>query len=226
MDQGIAVNTDLDEYLQCANLFERRLHSYKLKARAFQSNSKYSEERFDADMKHLEAEEAHLLVLADVFAQQEAMRSSARGSINETAAETRKRANDLESKDHHPTVQLEQNMRADGRPKPSRDYTAHHIVPGKGRTKVNYLTRIRMHTLGVAINDGNNGAWMIQKTDYKPHWFAGEAASHKRHHTEAYEVWLSTNIRSTKTENALRAFLRNTGSRMENGELQPEDYRN
>jgi hypothetical protein len=225
MDQGIAVNKDLDEYLQCANLFERRLHSYKLKARAFQTNSDYSTERFDADMKHLEAEEAHLLVLADVFAQQEAMRSSARGSVNETAVETLKRADDLAGDDHHPTTDLEQNMRADGRPKPSDQYTAHHIVPGKGRTKDNYETRVRMHTLGVAINDGNNGAWMIQKTDYKPHWFAGDAAAHKCHHTLAYEDWLNSKISLTKTENSLRSFLRITGSQMENGDLQPENYR-
>jgi hypothetical protein len=225
MDQGIAVNKDLDEYLQCANLFERRLHAYKLKARAFHNKGEYSTERFNVDMAHLEAEEAHLHVLADVFSQQEAMRSSARGPVNETAVETLDRAENLESIDHHPTDELEQNMRADGRPKPSADYTAHHIVPGKGRTQINYSTRIRMHTLGVAINDGNNGAWMIQKSIYKPHWFAGEAASHKRHHTVAYERWLSLNIRSVKTENKLRVFLKSTGSRMENGELQPEDYR-
>jgi hypothetical protein len=190
MDQGIAVNKDLDEYLQCANLFERRLHSYKLKARAFQTNSDYS-----------------------------------RGSVNETAVETLKRADDLAGDDHHPTTDLEQNMRADGRPKPSDQYTAHHIVPGKGRTKDNYETRIRMHTLGVAINDGNNGAWMIQKTDYKPHWFAGDAAAHKCHHTLAYEDWLNSKISLTKTENSLRSFLRITGSQMENGDLQPENYR-
>ena len=225
MNQAITVNEDLDAYLQCENLFERRLHSYKLKAREFQRNSEYSTARFDADMKHLETEEAHLDVLADIFSQQEAMRSGARGSANETAAEARGRASCLAGEDHHPTVGLEQNMRADGRPKPSGDYTAHHIVPGKGRTKGNYRTRLRMHALGVAINDGNNGAWMLQKTAYKPHWFAGNAAAHKRHHTDAYEDWLSSSIRLTKTESALRGFLRNTGCRMESGELQPESYR-
>ena len=225
MNQAITVNENLDAYLQCKNLFERRLHSYKLKAQEFQSNSEYSTAKYDADMKHLETEEAHLDVLADIFSQQEAMRSMARGNANETASDARKRAKDLASQDHHPTVMLEQNMRADGRPKPSENYTAHHIVPGKGRTKGNYRTRLRLHSLGVAINDGNNGAWMLQKTAYKPHWFAGEAAAHKCHHTNAYEDWLNSSIRLTRTEIALRVFLRNTGSRMESGELQPESYR-
>jgi len=51
-------------------------------------------------------------------------------------------------------------MRAVPVPKPSANHTAHHIVPGKGKTKGAVRARIRLHLYGIRINDPGNGVWL------------------------------------------------------------------
>src|SRR5690606_22694399 len=102
--------------------------------------------------KHLENEKRLMMVIADVQAGLDAYREFGRGAI-EGAGQSRSaaaiRRKELLVEDHHPTGILELFMRAVPNPKPSCQHTAHHIAPGKGKTRFAYRARVKLHTAGV-----------------------------------------------------------------------------
>jgi hypothetical protein len=152
-----------------------------------------------------------MMVVADVQAGLDAYRAYGRGAAEgsgqsrSAAAEIRQ---NLLAEDHHPTGILEFFMRAVPNPKPSGQHTAHHIAPGKGRSKFAYRARVRLHTAGVRINDPDNGVWLPRKSSYTPHWSMSEALGHLQYHTNGYERWISDRLETKFGETFVRLELR------------------
>ncbi|MCL6272302.1 AHH domain-containing protein, partial [Sansalvadorimonas sp. 2012CJ34-2] len=73
----------------------------------------------------------------------------------------------MKEEKHHPTDVLEQHLSAMGKPKPSPKHTAHHIVPGTGKTQHAADARIELHLYDIRINDPYNGVWMIRLKEHK-----------------------------------------------------------
>ncbi len=96
--------------------------------------------------------------------------------------------------EHHPTDTLERFMRAAPIPKPSSVHTAHHIAPGKGKTKSANLARINIHSFGIRVNDPDNGVWLPR---FKEHTPLPKSKGHLQYHTEGCEDWVLRKI-STK----------------------------
>ena len=113
-------------------------------------------------------------------------------------------------------------MCAAGRPKPSPKHTPHHIAPGKDRTKAAYRARLHMHSLGIGVNDPDNGLWMIRLKANKGHWSMPEARSHLEIHTNNYESWIARHITSATDESTGRAKLRHLRNLLQNGN-QPKE---
>lgn len=110
-------------------------------------------------MEHLVRERAYIETLATVEQQLEQYRIDSSKAIEGTRKERLTATRAMLAEKHHPTKELMKYMRAAGRPKPSAEHTAHHIVSGKGRTTAMARTRLHLHTVaGVGINDPDNGA--------------------------------------------------------------------
>lgn len=123
---------------------------------------------------------------------------------------------------HHPTEELESLLRGDGRPKPSPKHTAHHIVPGKGKTELAANARIEMHLHNIRINDPDNGVWMLMKKKDKGHWSMPNANAHMEIHTHNYERWVYQRILAAFNEREARAILRNIGNLLHEGKQPPQ----
>jgi len=97
----------------------------------------------------------------------------------------------MAAEDHHPTKVLEQNMAAEGVPKPSSQPTAHHICPGKGKLlDTTREARDHLHIHGIRINDPANGVYLIHKDKDTPHWDISASRGHRKYHTHDYEELL------------------------------------
>lgn len=200
---------------------------FRLKAEEFHARPRPGEtkrekkERLDQkalNFVHLENEAKHLETLGAIFANLEEYRNGARGRPGETIKHGRARSKRVGSEKHHPTDDLEDNLRAIGRTKPSGNHSAHHIVPGKGRLAEMKKVRIKMHLLNIPINDSDNGAWMLKTKAIKAHhWFAENAHAHKEIHTHNYERWIKQKVDTSKTEASLRVKLREVGLMLEQG---------
>lgn len=156
---------------------------------------------------HFEHERRLAISITDVQLQLELYQEKNRASQGEAAKQTKSRNSQMKNEKHHPTTLLANYMRADGRPKPSPKHTAHHIVPGKGRTKSTFRARIRLHSLGIGINDPDNGAWMVRYKENKGHWSMPEAKAHLEIHTNNYESWVERHIKLVSTEGSARTKL-------------------
>ena len=108
-------------------------------------------------------------------------------------------------------------MKADGRPRPSLQHVAHHIVPGKGKTKTAALARLHIHRFGVRINDPDNGVWLVKNKMDTPHWSMPSAKSHLSIHTHNYETWVYNSVRITRSEQEARNKLCVLGKMLEYG---------
>lgn len=128
----------------------------------------------------------------------------------------------MHAEKHHPTAELENLLRADGRPKPSPKHTAHHIVPGKGKTNFAADARIELHLHNIRINDPDNGVWMLQYKEDKGHWSMPNAHSHKEIHTHNYEKWVFQKISAALDEPDARQILRNVGHLLHEGKQPPQ----
>lgn len=118
---------------------------------------------------------------------------------------------ELQMESHHPTILLAKFMLVSNKPKPSSQHAAHHIVPGKGKTKFAYLARVHMLTQGVRINDPDNGVWLPMYKKYVPHWSMPKAKSHLEYHTEKYEYLVSRKVEVQLSEVGLRKTLNQIG---------------
>lgn len=123
----------------------------------------------------------------------------------------------MHSERHHKTDILEEKLRADGRPKPSPKHTAHHIVPGRGKTPSSYQARVQLHLHGLRINDPDNGVWMIRNKEHAGHWSTPNAKTHGEIHTHNYEAWVFTNIRGAANESIMRNLLTRLRGMLESG---------
>ncbi|WP_062060068.1 AHH domain-containing protein [Cellvibrio sp. OA-2007] len=175
--------------------------------------------------KHLENERRLMETIVDVRARLEIYRETGRNTVRqvgESRIAAADRRNTLLAEEHHPTKVLEEFMRAVPMPKPSPNHTAHHIVPGKGRTVHSARARSRIHLFGIRINDPDNGVWLPSASKYTPHWSMPEALGHKQYHTEGYEKWVSMRLRNQSSEAFIRQELRIVALILEQNKLPSE----
>jgi hypothetical protein len=168
-------------------------------------------------LEHLEHERRLAEVTVEVQTELEHYRTQGRnatqGSFREAAVAQRA----LIAETHHPTKLLERYLRADGRPKPSAQHSAHHVVPGKGKTKAANRARLHIHGLGVRINDPDNGTWLVRHKRDTPHWSMPQSLAHLQYHTYNYETWIYRSVSLKRSEDTLRFKLRLLGRMLQQG---------
>lgn len=167
--------------------------------------------------RYLDLERNRLNILGDVFAGLAEYQQFGR-----SAAGSRTGRKDLEREEHHPTDVLENYMLAAGKPKPSPSHTAHHIVPGKGKTKWANRARVRMHLFGVRINDPDNGVYLPTYKKDTPSWAMPKSLGHLEYHTHGYEIWVNDQLQKRTGEPFIRQELRLIGKRLQQNNLPPE----
>ncbi|AQT61459.1 AHH domain-containing protein [Cellvibrio sp. PSBB023] len=229
---GVSTDARYDEM----SPLDRALEAYQHKAKKYfkklnqlesapQDVRERRKQELAAVKVHLEHERRLMESIADVQAQLEIYRDFGRQAIHvagQSRADSSSRQNSMLAEEHHPTDQLEAFMRAVPNPKPSPNHTAHHITPGKGKTKFAYRARVRMHVLGVRINDPDNGVWLPRFAKHTPHWSMPEALGHLQYHTEGYEKWVADKLQGRSSESALRLELQLIGQRLQENNLPPE----
>lgn len=215
---------------------EAAIHRYSNKAREFHQHhnllatvigetEKQREIRDAArelEFKHLETELRLAAATTDAQSQVELYQAKNRKRPGESIAEAAERGKRMSNEKHHPSKVLANYMRAVGRPPPSPKHTPHHIVPGKGRTKEVYRSRLRLHTLGVGINDPDNGAWLVRLKKDKGHWSMPDSKSHLEIHTINYEGWVGRHISLAQSESAARNQLQLLRLKLQSGK-QPKN---
>lgn len=208
-DHGIRVTPLIHEL----SPLEKAIHNYSNKAKTYHKKKSLlavvigetEKERIDREsqlkkeLMHLDTERRLTEAIIDVQAQLEEYKRQNNPQTGETKNATLSRIKRMQNEKHHPTDTLAKYMRAEGRPKPSPKHTPHHIIPGKGRTKAIYRARIRLHTLGIGINDPHNGVWLIRLKKDKGHWSMPESSSHLEMHTKNYEGWVERHINLART---------------------------
>lgn len=148
-------------------------------------------------------------------------RDAAQGSLSDIA--TKQEA--LVKEPHHPTSVLNKMLVADARPRPSAQHTAHHIVPGRGKTRFAYLARVHIHGYGIRINDPDNGVWLPTYKKHIPHWSMPKAKGHLEYHTEGYERWIELKLKGRRNEALIRMELQNIANMLERNDLPKEAER-
>jgi len=161
---------------------------------------------------------------AGVQAQLDAYRQQGRSATKGSRSEIADKQRGLMSEGHHPTDTLALLMAAEGKPRPSSQHTAHHIAPGKGKTKYANLARVHLHRFGIRINDPDNGVWLPTYKKYTPHWSMPESKGHLQYHTHGYENWIQRKVRSRRDERLIRMELNMIGALLKTNNL-PEEAR-
>lgn len=176
------------------------------------------DKRLTEALKHLEQERRLAETIVTVQAQLEAYRAFGREQKGSAGRAT------LSAEQYHRRDKstLCRYLQADGRPKPSAQHDAHHIVPGKGKTKVAALARLHIHRFGIRINDPDNGVWLVKRKSDVPHWSMPAAKSHLSIHTFNYESWVYNAVRITRSEQDTRRKLNILARMLEQGS-QPKE---
>lgn len=172
-------------------------------------------------LKHLEQERRLASVTAEVQVQLEEYRIQSHSKNAMSRAQRRDNRTAMQAEMHHPTYALAKFMRAEGHPRPSPNHTAHHIIPGKGKTSFAAQARINLHMCDIRINDPINGVWMIRRRRDKGHWSMPNAKAHSELHTHNYERWVFNNTKLAMDETAMRTSLHRLRLLLESGR-QPE----
>lgn len=162
--------------------------------------------------------ESYASIQAQLDAYREVGRTATKGNRSEVVQKQRT----LHAEDHHTTAVLEEMMRADGIPKPSSQHTAHHVIPGTGKTKNANLARVHMHRFGVRINDPDNGVYLPMYKKYTPHWSMPDSKGHLEYHTEGYEDWVRRKIQVKSGETFIRMELKLIGELLKINKLPDE----
>jgi hypothetical protein len=171
----------------------------------------------------LESEKRFVYMMADLQAKLDSYRATGRESAKGSAADIRTRQIYMQAEKHHPTGAMENYLRTDGRPKPSNAHTAHHIVPGKGKTKEAYQARINLHLASIRINDPDNGVWLVRNKKDIPHRSMPNSKAHLQYHTHNYERWVNRQtLRHFASEGRMRMQLRLMGQMLEENNVPPE----
>jgi len=229
---GTSANARYDEL----SPLDRAIETYNGKAKKYFSDLNKAEnspkdvrdarkKELESIKKHLENERRLMETIVDVQARLEIYREAGRNSVRQTGESRTAGAdkrNALLAEEHHPTKVLEEFMRAVPMPKPSSNHTAHHIVPGKGRTTHSARARSRIHLFGVRINDPDNGVWLPSASKFTPNWSMPDALGHKQYHTEGYEKWVSMRLRNQSSEIFIRQELRLIALILEQNKLPQE----
>jgi hypothetical protein len=211
--------------------FERRLAEFDSACRKFhKAKSDIASKNFETpqqkqarvndmntELKHLKHERRFVETMAVIQAGLDNYRDRLRVNRDDTNESKANKRKSMHTEAHHGTEVLEEYLRADGRPKPSPKHTAHHIIPGKGKTPHTNLARVQLHLHGLRINDPDNGVWMCRLKDHAGHWSMPNAKSHGEIHTHNYEFWVLTNIRAASNEAMMRNSLRKIRGMLESG---------
>jgi len=211
--QHYAEMTHLDRILDA---YQQQAESYYKAKNALENAPPDVREQRAAEVKSIKAGLEHqrlqALALADAEAQLVEYRDRARAS----------KASELQKEEHHPTDTLEFLMLAAHKPKPDSRSTAHHIVPGKGKHRINYQTRVHLHVNSIGINDPDNGVYLPQKKAHTPHWNMPESLGHKQYHTHGYEIFINRKLTMKPNEQAIRTELKLIGLMLQQNNLPPE----
>ena len=230
--QGVKITVRYDEM----SPLDRAIDGYYKKARKYFADLNVAEKaapdvrakrkiELDNVRKHLEHERRLMENIVDVQAQLELYREYGRGSVHKAGvdrATSDQRLTELLAEEHHPTAILAKFMRAVPIPKPSTNHTAHHISPGKGKTRHAYRAPMMLHVLGIRINDPDNGVWLLSKTKHAPHWSMPDSLGHLQYHTEGYEKWVADKLRRVSGEEFARMQLKLIGLALQQNKLPPE----
>lgn len=207
--------------------FESQAKQYHQKKRATLGVNETPEQRkkheneLAAALKHLEQERRLALVTAEVQVQLAAYQDQLHSKNASNRTQRRDNRTAMQSEMHHPTYVLAKFMRSEGHPQPSPNHTAHHIIPGKGKTAFATQARINLHMCDIRINDPANGVWMVRRRRDKGHWSMPDASSHSQVHTHNYEKWVFNSTKIALDEATMRAGLRRLRLQLEAG-TQPE----
>ncbi len=174
------------------------------------------------DLKHLANERRLVQALGAVQAKLDAYRQGGRKVAGETRADGAARRAWMLKEDHHPASVLADNMRMDGRPKPSSKHAPHHIVPGRGKTHFSNDVRVAMHLMEIRISDPDNGVWLVHYPKDAPHWSLPLAKAHLSIHTYNYERWIHDRLIGLPTDMIFRGMLFQIRSMLEEGNQPPE----
>jgi len=176
------------------------------------------QQKLDQTTRHLQHQRLSLLVMAQVQADLDEYRMAGKaavGSRDKKAQQSGLTA--LQQEKHHGTGlrALEKFLLSDGRPRPSKGHTAHHIVPGKGRAQVmgratrnySYQARALLHVFGIRINDPDNGVWLPKSIAELISYAMPESKSHKQYHTNQYEEYVYRELWPQRSEQSIRNRL-------------------
>lgn len=159
---------------------------------------------------------------ASIQAQLDTYREQGRAATQGPRSEIADKQRALLEEKHHPTELLAKLMAADGKPRPSKQHTAHHVSPGKGKSKAANLARVHMHRFGIRVNDPDNGVWLPTYKKYTPHWSMPDAKGHLEYHTIGYESWVTQKIRARRDESLIRMELNLIGDLLKANNLPQE----
>lgn len=198
---------------------EQAIARFEAKARAYYSDKssapstespeqKAAREQASREaLQHLANERRHAVVQIQVQARLERYRNTYKALDHHGRADRKQMRQAMSAEKHHPTTVLAAFMRADGRAQPSPNFTAHHLVPGVGRTERAAMARVNLHFYNVRINDPDNGVWLPRSKNDKGHWAMPNAPAHAEIHTYNYEMWVAANVADVSDEVMLRARL-------------------
>lgn len=200
--------------------YENRCKNYHYRNLKVPSETEEQRTKRLADLKvakgQLEQERRRIMSLVSVQNQLQQYRDELRAIEDDF-----ERVEAHEAEAHHPTEVLETNLRLAGRAKPSKSFTAHHIVEGKGKLPITADVRLTLFMHDVRINDPDNGVWMPRSQANKNHWSMPKATPHSRIHTHNYERWVHGQIVNLNSESEIRAKLTIIRTHLKNG-TQPE----
>lgn len=227
--QGLAVNQRYDEmspldrainkYSQQADKYFKELNELENAPADVRAKR---EKELEKAKTFLEHERRFAELMAATQADLDSYRGLGRDATQGTRSEVAAKQTALASEEHHPTDVLEKFMRSIPIPKPSSVHTAHHIVPGRGKTKDANLARVRMHRFGVRINDPDNGVWLPRFKSHTPHWSMPDSKGHLQYHTHGYESWVFKKLRSKSSEVFIRQELRLIGQLLQSNKIPDE----
>lgn len=203
--------------------FERKAKHYHRQRKANIAINETSEQRKqrEAELKkalhHLEQERRLASATIAVQVRLDIYRSELHSDKATSRADEDRRFQAMKDERHHPSYALAKFLRADGRPQPSPNHTAHHIIPGKGKTEFAARARLNLHMYDIRINDPANGMWLIRRRRDKGHWSMPNANSHSEIHTHNYERWILFHTMSAINEQVLRGNLLKVRLLLESG---------
>lgn len=201
------------------NLLDQALEYYDIKARNY-FQAKTGLENAPKELKesrakeleviraHLRRQKTHATVVASIQAKLDAYQDEGRRATEGSRSEVAAKQRALQEEKHHPSSTLAENMRASCNPQPCPSHSPHHIVPGKGYTPEANLSRVHLHSLGIRINDPDNGVWLPRSKRVTPLWSMPNALAHKQYHTHHYEFSVHARITLKDEENTARRELR------------------